>query len=78
MINLTYALEAASALPADALTRLKADHRSKVSSRLESYGSHEASIFTQSLEPLIGPMATPVAGLCTQAAIRRCLPTLQV
>jgi len=60
MINLTYALEAASALPADALTRLKADHRSKVSSRLESYGSHEARIFTQGLEPLIGPMATPV------------------
>ena len=60
MINLTYALEAASALPASAMTRLKEDHRSKVSGRLESYGSHEARIFTQSLETLIGPMAIPV------------------
>jgi len=60
MIGLPFALEAAPLLPPDALMRLKADHRSKVSGRLLLFGSQEARRFIQQLDTLIGSSIEPV------------------
>lgn len=68
MNSLPYALEATPSLPASAVALLRADHRSKVSSRLLAFDSLEARAFIQQLDALLGSPPEPATSTATPAS----------